>query len=164
MRRKFAIGAARRMVIALSVLQAALSAQAIAAEPAARETAANVMIELPFDATGRYTDPFNQVTLDVTFIDPNGKEFRVPAFWAGGNRWKVRYASPVSGTHAFRSESSAKQDKGLHGVTGNLKVTPYTGKNPLYVHGPLRVAPRSCAMSLVPVFLRVGADSAVLSA
>src|SRR4051812_28697354 len=75
------------------------------AEPTAR-TQANVMVELPFLASRTYADPANDVTLDVTFIDPTGRELRVPAFWAGKNLWKVRYASPAVGTHSFRSESS----------------------------------------------------------
>lgn len=127
-----------RTLMALSVL-ALLPVRGIAAEPA-RQTQANVMIELPFTAGGTYKDPFNEVTLDVVFTDPKGKAFRVPAFWAGGKQWKVRYASPIPGAHRFRSESSHAQDKGLHGVTGNVTIEPYTGKNPLYVHGPLRVA------------------------
>ena len=53
-------------------------------------TETNVMIELPFTSTEAHKDPFNDVTLDVVFTDPNGKDFRVPAFWAGGTTWKVR--------------------------------------------------------------------------
>ena len=98
------------------------------------------MVELPFIASRNYTSPFSEVTLDVLFIEPEGKEIRVPAFWAGNNVWKVRYASPVVGTHSFRSDYADAQDAGLHGITGKVEVTPYTGTNPLYRHGPLRVS------------------------
>ena len=125
-------------LIVLLILATA-SAGAVAAEPA-RETQANVMIEVAFTAAGKYAAPGNDVTLDVTFTDPNARAFRVPAFWTGGSTWKARYASPVLGTHRFRSESSTADDAGLHGVTGEVVVKPYTGSNPLYVHGPLRVA------------------------
>ncbi len=103
-------------------------------------TEANVPVEITFRAARSYTDPFTQVTLDVTFIDPRGRELRVPAFWAGGNAWKARYASPTTGSHAFRSECSEAKDKGLHGLTGKVEIKPYTGRNPLYAHGPLQVA------------------------
>ncbi len=103
-------------------------------------TEANVMVESSFRASTNYDDPFNDVTLDVVFRDPKGREFRVPAFWDGGNVWKVRYASPITGTHTFRSECSNAGDKGLHGVTGEVEIKSYTGQNPLYVHGPLQVA------------------------
>ena len=104
------------------------------------KTEANVMVELTFTATRTYADPFNEITLDASFRDPQGRELRVPAFWAGANVWKVRYASPVAGTHRFRSECSEPRDQGLHGVTGRVEVKPYHGANPLYLHGPLRVA------------------------
>src|SRR4051794_9415572 len=71
----------------------------IFAKPPVAQTQANVMVELPFTASRNYADPFADVTLDVTFIDPTGHEMRVPAFWAGKNVWKVRYASPVVGMH-----------------------------------------------------------------
>ncbi len=108
--------------------------------PSRLSTAAHVPVELIFTAGRAYADPFNQVTLDVLFTDPAGEVRRVPAFWAGGKAWKVRYASPLPGTHAFRTECSATDDTGLHGRAGRVTVTPYRGKNPLYAHGPVRVA------------------------
>ena len=104
-------------------------------------TEANRMVELTLRASRTYGDPFNEVRLDVTFIDTRGRELRVPAFWAGGAVWKARYASPVLGTHRFRSECSETEDRGLHGITGQVEIQPYTGPNPLYAHGPLQVSP-----------------------
>lgn len=106
----------------------------------APHTAANVPIELTFTAQGAYVDPFNQVVLDAVFTDPAGRTFRVPAFWAGGPRWKVRYASPLAGVHTYRTESTPASDAGLHGIAGSVTIKPYAGKNPLYVHGPVQVA------------------------
>ncbi|MBS0664741.1 MAG: DUF4038 domain-containing protein [Verrucomicrobia bacterium] len=103
-------------------------------------TAANVPCELSFQAQQRYADPFNTVVLDVVFTDPDGASLRVPAFWAGGHTWKVRYASPLVGRHAFRTEGAPATDAGLHGVTGAVEIRPYEGTNPLYRHGPVRVA------------------------
>ena len=31
-----------------------------------------------------YHEPFNEIELDVVFRDADGKQQRVPAFWAGG--------------------------------------------------------------------------------
>ena len=103
-------------------------------------THANVMAEVSLLSSRTYSDPFNQVTLDVIFTDPHGAKLRVPGFWAASNVWKVRYASPTLGVHGFRSECSETRDAGLHGIAGTVEVQPYTGSNPLYVHGPLRVA------------------------
>jgi hypothetical protein len=104
------------------------------------KTQANMMVELTFTATRNYPDPFNQVTLDAVFTDPKGHELRVPGFWDGNNKWKVRYSSAVLGTHRFRSVCSETDDKGLNGVTGMIQVLAYKGKNPLLVHGALRIA------------------------
>jgi hypothetical protein len=103
-------------------------------------TPANVPIELTFTARGAYADPFNQVSLDALVTDPAGVVRRVPAFWAGGKTWKIRYASPLAGTHTFRTECSHSADAGLQGCAGSVTVAAYRGKNPLYAHGPVRVA------------------------
>ena len=101
---------------------------------------ANQVAEIIFEAGKPHPEPFLQVTLDVEFTDPDGAKKLVPAFWAGKNQWKVRYASPLVGVHAWRSVCSAADDTGLHGVTGKVEITPNTGTNPLYRHGPVRVA------------------------
>lgn len=103
-------------------------------------TEANCMAELSFASAKTYTDPFNEVTLDAVFTAPDGQTLRVPAFWAGGETWRVRYASPQTGTHRFRTECNDTSNPGLHGGSGELVVTPYTRSNPLFRHGPVRVA------------------------
>ena len=45
-----------------------------------------------------------EIELDVVFTDPQGTQKTVPAFWAGGDQWKVRYASPILGTHRYRTQ------------------------------------------------------------
>ncbi|MDQ6631854.1 MAG: DUF4038 domain-containing protein, partial [Verrucomicrobiota bacterium] len=111
-----------------------------AAKDVSLKTEANVMIEMTFRAKQNHTDPFNDVKLDVIFREPDGRELRVPAFWAGGNIWKARYASPMIGKHNFCSDCSEKKDAGLHGVTGEIEIKSYQGKNLLYQHGPLKLS------------------------
>jgi hypothetical protein len=98
------------------------------------------MVEVTFTASRDYPDPFHDVTLNVLFDTPQGSTLKVPAFWAGGRVWKVRYASSVLGNHAWESACSVASDAGLNGVTGTVSVEPYHGENPLYLHGPIRVA------------------------
>lgn len=99
------------------------------------------MAEFCFSSDRDRTDPFNEITLDAVFTDPRGRACRVPAFWAGGRDWKVRYASGIVGTHRYALECSDPTDGGLHQVCGELRVTPYEGDNPLLSHGPLQVSP-----------------------
>jgi hypothetical protein len=103
-------------------------------------TETNVPIEIAFTGRKPHDDPFNSVTLDVRFTAPDGFVRKVPAFWAGNNTWKVRYSAVEAGTHRWISECSDAADSGLHGVSGAVDVALYRGDNPLYVHGPIRIA------------------------
>lgn len=103
-------------------------------------TQANVPVEITFRAKQPHKDPFFGVTLDVAVADAAGAVKKVPAFWAGGDKWKVRYASPLTGVHRWRSECNDATDAGLHGVEGDIEVEAYSGDNPLYKHGPAKVA------------------------
>jgi hypothetical protein len=101
---------------------------------------ANRMAEIRFTSAKDYADPFHQVTLDAVFTTPDGRLLRVPAFWAGDKIWRVRYASPLAGRHTFRTECNDTANSALHGISGAIEVRPYTGENPLFRHGPIRVA------------------------
>ncbi|MFN0087350.1 MAG: DUF5060 domain-containing protein [Blastocatellia bacterium] len=103
-------------------------------------TEANRMVEFTFESARPYQDPFNEITLDALFTDPSGVRRRVPAFWAGGMTWRVRYASPITGVHRFYTECSDPGNAGLHAVRGEVTITPYQGGNSLFRHGPIRVA------------------------
>lgn len=116
----------------------------LAAVPAAAQDLVrgetNAVLELAFEAARPHAEPFAEVELDVVFTDPEGTERRVPAFWSGGDRWRVRYASPLAGAHTWRSECSAADDPGLHGLEGVARIDPYAGESPLLLHGPVLVA------------------------
>jgi hypothetical protein len=88
----------------------------------------------------QYSDPFNQVDVDVIVTTPEGHEERVPAFWAGGSVWRVRYAPPAPGTYRLRSVCSDAANKDLHNVTSALHAEAYTGENPHYKNGVLKIA------------------------
>lgn len=100
----------------------------------------NQAIELRFPSTTAYAEPFREVVLDVAFTAPSGKIVVAPAFWAGEQTWCVRYASPETGIHAFRTLCSDEGNPSLHGQVGEVLIEPYLGDNPLYRHGGIRVA------------------------
>lgn len=136
---------ARAALTALAVLWFAGAApRARAGEAPAsgpRQVQAGQVVELTFTSVTNYSDPFNAVELDALVTEPGGRLLRVPAFWAGGAQWRVRYASDKIGRHTYRTECSDPGNRGLQGVSGAVEVAPYRGQNPLYQHGPLRVAP-----------------------
>ena len=100
----------------------------------------NHAAEWSFSSGRAYGDPFNEITLDMHITDPQGCEQVVPAFWAGEQTWRVRYASPQVGTHRYQTVCSDSGNSDLHGRTGVLEVTPYAGANHLASRGRLRVA------------------------
>ncbi len=100
----------------------------------------NQALEWAYSSGKAYADPFNDIDLDVVFTGPQGKEWRVPAFWAGEQEWRVRFAPLSPGLYRYRTICSDKSNPDLHGQEGILRVTPYEGTNPLFKHGPLRVS------------------------
>ncbi len=96
--------------------------------------------EWSFTSGRAYANPFDEPELDVVFTDEAGYEYRVPAFWAGDQTWRVRFSPPVQGSYRVRSVCSDASNPELHDRTDELAVTPYEGTNRLLRHGPLRVS------------------------
>jgi hypothetical protein len=98
------------------------------------------VLEWNYTSQTIYADPFNQVELDVIAIHENGTTWKLPAYWAGGNEWRVRFAPPLPGLFHLETACSDEDNLGLHGLTASLHAHAYTGKHPLFAHGALRVA------------------------
>jgi len=109
-----------------------------------QEITRNTVTEWSFTSTKTYPDAFADVDLDVIFTDSSGTQRRVPAFWAGGDTWRVRFATPNVGGCTYRTVCSDASDSGLHGQEGSFEVVAYTGSNPLYKHGPVQIAADRC--------------------
>ena len=122
---------------ATSVGLGLLGGQAVAQDHFAVQ---NCATEWSYTSGQLYSDPFNEVELNVVFRTPSGTEHRMPAFWAGDSTWRVRYAAPTAGVYSFRTECNNTADADLHGRTGKLTVKSFVGKNPLYERGFIRVA------------------------
>ncbi len=100
--------------------------------------AANTVAEWSVRSAAPRTDPYAEIDLHAVVRDPRGGERRIPAFWRGGDRWSFRYASPLTGTHTYRTRCNDASDTGLHDRQGEVAVASYRGGNRLFRHGPLR--------------------------
>ena len=100
----------------------------------------HVPSEFMLRATRGYEDIFNEIDVDVTFVAPDGGEWNVPAFWAGGNVFGVRFTAPGPGRYTYRTTCTNPDDPGLHGQEGELEIIPYEGDCYLYQRGRLGVA------------------------
>ncbi len=107
-------------------------------------TVANQTAEWSFQSGRTYTDPFNEVEIDVAFRDEGGKEWRVPAYWSGGNEWRIRFSPPHPGEYTYNTICSDAQNPDLHDQMGELTATSYEGGNTLLGHGSLRIAQDRC--------------------
>jgi len=88
-----------------------------------------------------YKDPFNEVELDVLVAHSDGGSWRVPAYWAGNQEWRIRFAPPRVGSYEVMTVCSDKGNAALNGQTGSIDASAYPGGNPLLRHGSLRVSP-----------------------
>lgn len=100
----------------------------------------NRVAEWSFASSKAYDDPFNEVELSFVFEDEQGASQTVPAFWGGGDIWRVRFSTPRLGKFHYRSLCSDEDCVGLHGLEGEFQVVPYSGDNPLYQHGPMTIS------------------------
>ncbi|HHY83525.1 MAG TPA: DUF4038 domain-containing protein [Clostridiales bacterium] len=108
--------------------------------PEKRYAMQNVAAEWGYMSAKAYGDPFNEIELDIVFTNDSGKTWRVPAYWAGDNEWRVRFAAPETGVYEYRTVCSDEDNASLNNIKGTLYVRPYQGNNPLYQHGPLKIS------------------------
>ncbi|MBA7485457.1 hypothetical protein ES707_21003 [subsurface metagenome] len=87
-----------------------------------------------------YGNPFQAVDVTVAFTSPSGARQTVDAFWDGGDTWRVRFSPDELGGWTWESRCSDASNQGLHNRRGNFRCVPYTGDNPLYQHGPLKLS------------------------
>ncbi|MHC4404085.1 MAG: DUF5060 domain-containing protein [Planctomycetota bacterium] len=63
------------------------------------------VFETSYESKKTYANPFIDVEVNV-FFRSGDKQWVVPAFWAGGGKWTVRFAPPMQGEYTFHVESS----------------------------------------------------------
>lgn len=90
-----------------------------------------------------YLLPFDDVSMDVTFTGPDNSTIVMPAFWDGGDTWKVRFAPNQIGIWNYSTTSSNTADLGLHHQTGTINCVPYTGSLAIYQKGFVKTEPNT---------------------
>ena len=117
-----------------------IAAGAAAATPAVTRIKARQhrVVEIEWTSANSYADPYNEVELDVACTRPDGTTFKSPAFWAGGDRWVIRFAGDQPGEYQLESSSNQTGDTGLHARRAAVSVTAAEGDNPLYLHGRVK--------------------------
>jgi len=97
------------------------------------------VFETSYTTTKHYSNPFTDVEVDVIFQHGN-QQWRVPAFWAGGAEWTVRFAPPFAGEYQYHIECTDKTNLDLNGQGRTLSASKYDGKSPMLLHGFVKVS------------------------
>ena len=99
-------------------------------------------IELTLTAENSYANPYTDLQLWIDFTHESGQQLRRPAFWDGGQTWRIRLAPTKAGRWTWRSFSNVA-DEELIGKTGELTaVAPEIAPdNRFHRHGFWRMSP-----------------------
>ena len=57
-------------------------------------------VEISFSASHAYDNAYMDVDLWVDLEGPGNRQYRIPAFWDGGQTWRARLAATVVGSLA----------------------------------------------------------------
>ena len=83
------------------------------------------MVEENFTAAQSYDNPYMDVDLWVDLKGPEGQAFRIPAFWDGGQSFKVRMMATRPGLWTW-STGTTTGDKGLDNQKGSFSAVAWT--------------------------------------
>lgn len=89
--------------------------------------------DIYFESSERYSNPFQDVDLSVSFSGPDGTTLSIPGFYKEGNTWAVRFSPIKTGNWTFTSISNDIQ---LNNKKGSITCVSNTKEN---VHGRLMV-------------------------
>ena len=87
--------------------------------------------EVAFHASSTYTNPFQDVEIDATFIHESGKKIAVNGFYDGDSVWRIRFMPTELGKWTYFTRSA---DPSLDENEGSLTCIPQMKE---YLHGPL---------------------------
>ncbi len=94
-----------------------------------------VCTELTFQSLKEYNNGKQfEVVMDAVFTNrTTGTTLTIPAFWDGGNIFKVRFAPTEKGIWDFKT--ICESDDSLHDFSGTVGANPYSGELDIYKHG-----------------------------
>jgi hypothetical protein len=97
--------------------------------------------EYMFASTVLYANPFQDVSLSVTFTSETGRIRTVEGFWNGGTEWRVRFMPDELGSWAFTSRCSDENNRGLHEQSGTFYCSEPRENNRFEWHGSVQLSP-----------------------
>lgn len=96
--------------------------------------------EIALTTAVQYNNPYTEVAVNAVFEGPEGQKRTVPAFWDGGDTWKIRFSPDMVGEWKFTTNCTDATNTGLNNRTGTFTAKKYTGDSAVEKHGRLRVS------------------------
>jgi len=94
------------------------------------------MAEFSFTSNTVYAKPVHEPSFSAMFTGPSGAVIVRPGYWDGGTTYRIRFAPTRTGIWSYTTSST---DSGLNNKTGTLTCVAYSGNQPLYQHGFVKV-------------------------
>ncbi|MEK6756578.1 MAG: DUF4038 domain-containing protein [Bacteroidota bacterium] len=98
------------------------------------------MVEVTLISSRQYDHPHRDVAIDCQLSGPEGMTINVGGFWDGDSTYRVRFALPAEGNWSYSVTCSDTNNTRLHRVRGQVHVKKYSGPNPFYSKGWLKVS------------------------
>lgn len=98
------------------------------------------IFETQLTSVKQYDNPVQEIKVDVTFTAPDGTTRTFKGFWNGRDEWRVRFSPDQIGTWKYTTTCTDVSNTGLHNQSGSFECTAYSGDNPLYQRGELRLS------------------------
>ncbi|MBT7059517.1 MAG: DUF4038 domain-containing protein, partial [Lentisphaerae bacterium] len=92
--------------------------------------------EASWESDVAHTNPLWECDTFAEFTGPSGQQLTVRAFWDEGATWRLRFSPNATGTWTWAAQTADRAPV----AEGTFACVPYTGDNPLYLHGPLQLA------------------------
>ncbi|WP_273568614.1 DUF4038 domain-containing protein [Maribacter halichondriae] len=100
--------------------------------------------EITLTAEKTYGNPYTEIDVWALFTNEKGDSLKRPAFWDGGNTWKIRFVPiDTDGQWQWVTYSSNEKDTGLHKKTGHFNSIPNVGSNRLLKNGLLKMSAKA---------------------
>ena len=75
------------------------------------------IFEASYQGTGRYSNPYVEVSAEAAIVRPGGERLSIPLFWDGASQWRLRLSPDLAGKWTYTVKSN---DPGLNGKTGGF--------------------------------------------
>jgi len=80
------------------------------------------LIQWEYCSLIEYSDPFNEIELDILITSPSNETWIIPTFWMGEQKWGARFIAKDAGVYQISTRCSDSTNKILHNTKHQLHI------------------------------------------